>query len=159
VGAGSQFHFSFAMQKCDLQKQAVLSQVNDNADMSFLKLLLVEDNPVNRLLAVKLLKKFNIVPDTANDGLEALEQVEEHRYDVILMDMQMPNMDGLTATREIRQMVNIIQPHIIALTANAFAEDQQACYDAGMNDFISKPIDIKRLQSALLSAPKLGGVS
>lgn len=152
IGAGSQFHFTFYTQGCDLQKPALIAPQDEQNDLSSLRLLLVEDNPVNRLLATKLLKKFQIVPDTANDGLEALEQVYDHRYDIILMDMQMPNMDGLTATREIRKLNNIVQPYIIALTANAFLEDQEACYAAGMNDFVSKPIDIKRLQSAIVQA-------
>ncbi len=152
VGQGSKFHFTFYTEGCDLQKQGSLLQQDEAIDFSSLRVLLVEDNPVNRLLATKLLQKMQITPDTANDGLEALEQVYDHRYDIILMDMQMPNMDGLTATREIRKLTNIIQPHIIALTANAFAEDQQACYDAGMNDFVSKPIDVKRLNSAIAQA-------
>jgi CheY-like chemotaxis protein len=152
VDVGSQFHFTFYAPSCEHNRQPKMMQTTSFVDLSTLTLLLVEDNPVNRLLATKLLKKFHLVPDVANDGLEALIQVKQQRYDIILMDMQMPNMDGLTATREIRKMSDIKQPYIIALTANAFAEDQQACYEAGMDDFISKPIDIHRLQASLLHA-------
>jgi CheY-like chemotaxis protein len=113
--------------------------------------LLVEDNLINRMLASKLLEKIGVTVDTANDGLEALMAVNACDYDVILMDMQMPNMDGLTATREIRKL-SIKQPKIIALTANAFSDDQAACKAAGMDDFLSKPIDVKRLFNAILNA-------
>jgi CheY-like chemotaxis protein/anti-sigma regulatory factor (Ser/Thr protein kinase) len=152
-GQGSAFYFSF-------RANAVLSQalpsplpsvVNAIPQLSHLAVLLVEDNAINRMLASKLLEKMGVQVDAANDGLEAVTAVKVRDYDVILMDMQMPNMDGLTATRHIRAMP-IKQPIIIALTANAFIEDQQACQDAGMNDFLSKPIDIKRLFSALIQA-------
>jgi len=74
-------------------------------------------------------------------------------YDVILMDIQMPNMDGLTATRHIRANIHIHQPHIIALTANAFAESRAVCHDVGMNDFVSKPVSMARLVEALSQVP------
>jgi two-component system, sensor histidine kinase len=112
---------------------------------------LVEDNPVNRLLATKLLQKLGINPVIAMDGLEALEAVKNKDYDMILMDIQMPNMDGLTATRHIRQMALSKQPIIIALTANAFTEDQIACKEAGMDEFLSKPIDFKKLTEMLVN--------
>jgi two-component system, sensor histidine kinase len=115
-----------------------------------IRLLLVEDNLINRNVATKLLQKIGIKPDTANDGLEALVQAEKKAYDIVLMDMQMPNMDGLTATRHIRAMADIHQPYIIALTANAFNEDKQACQAAGMDGFISKPIVFQKLYKTLV---------
>jgi len=115
-----------------------------------LRVLLVEDNPVNRLLATKLLEKLGIVPDVAVNGQEAFDKVKRKAFDIVLMDMQMPIMDGLTATRLIREQQDIVQPHIIALTANAFNEDQQACLAAGMNDFLSKPIDFQKLTKAMI---------
>jgi PAS domain S-box-containing protein len=150
LGEGSVFSFTFHAPTIDVAPVALRPSDVVNHSLSSLSVLLVEDNAVNRLLATKFLQRLSIHPDTANDGLEALKAVEQKSYDVILMDMQMPNMDGLTATRHIRQLSHINQPHIIALTANAFAEDQQACSDAGMDDFVSKPIDFKLL-TALLS--------
>ncbi|WP_321277493.1 ATP-binding protein [Thiomicrorhabdus indica] len=114
-------------------------------------ILLVEDNKVNQLLAKKLLEKFGLNVTVANDGVEALEVLAQQPFKVVLMDMQMPRMDGLTAAREIRKMA-IPQPVIIALTANAFLEDRIACKEAGMDDFISKPIEIDVLKSALTKA-------
>jgi CheY-like chemotaxis protein len=119
-----------------------------------LSLLLVEDNLINRTVATKIIAKFGIIPDIALDGLQALEQIRLKNYDMILMDMQMPNMDGLTATRQIRAMPNIQQPYILALTANAFNEDQQACEAAGMNDFLSKPFSLEKLSAKLLAYKK-----
>jgi signal transduction histidine kinase/ActR/RegA family two-component response regulator len=153
LGEGSSVAFTFyaaSVPDHDQKKQAQGDVVSASA-LSHLRVLLVEDNAINRLLAVKFLQRLAITPDTANDGLEALLAVQKQQYDVVLMDMQMPNMDGLTATRHIRAMTELKQPHIIALTANAFAEDKQACLDAGMNDFMSKPLNFASLQ-ALLSA-------
>ena len=86
-----------------------------------------------------MLKKLGYTVDIANNGLEVLAMLEKQFYDIILMDMQMPEMDGITATKIIRQ-TNQPQPWIIALTANALEEDRQICLDAGMNDFVAKPI-------------------
>mgnify|MGYP001385521955 CR=1 FL=1 len=147
---GSRFNFTFIAPSSE--QQPTQQQSESRKALAHLRLLLVEDNRINRNVAVKLLEKVGIKPDTANDGLEALMQVEQHNYDIILMNMQMPNMDGLTATRHIRSMANIHQPYIIALTAaNAFTEDQQACQEAGMNDFLSKPIAFDKLFDTLES--------
>jgi CheY-like chemotaxis protein len=100
-------------------------------------------------VVVKLLEKVGIKPDIAIDGLEAINLVETNTYDVILMDIQMPNMDGLTATRLIRKKIEFHQPFIIALTANAFIENKQACQEAGMDDFLSKPIESQKLFDTL----------
>lgn len=116
---------------------------------STLKILLAEDNKINQKVALLSLQKLGYVADVANNGLEALEMFEKNSYDVIFMDMQMPEMDGLTATRSIRQLPKP-QPWIIALTANALNEDKQLCLDAGMNDYISKPIKIQQLKKILM---------
>ena len=92
---------------------------------------------------------MGIVADNSVDGLEAVAAVQGKAYDVILMDMQMPRMDGLSATRKIRELNDVQQPHIIALTANAFEEDKQRCFEAGMNDFLSKPIIFDNLVESL----------
>jgi len=118
-------------------------------DFSHLKLLVAEDNPINQMLVIKFLEKLGVKPDVANNGLEATEYMQQQDYDVVLMDMQMPKMDGLAATRFIRALPHLHQPMIIALTANAFQEDQKACFDAGMNGFLTKPLNLDALQKAL----------
>ena len=112
------------------------------------RLLLVEDNEVNQMVAAEMLELEGFVVDVAGNGAEALEQVKRNDYDAVLMDVQMPVMDGLQATRAIRQLPKGLRLPIIALTANAMVEDRQMCLDAGMNDYISKPIEpdaLKRL--------------
>ena len=111
-------------------------------------ILLAEDHPVNQQVILLMLKKLGYDADVANNGLEVLDMLEEKSYDLILMDLQMPKMDGITATKLIRKSANN-QPYIIALTANAFRKAQENCLNAGMNDFISKPIVIEKLIIAL----------
>ncbi|MDR0946377.1 MAG: response regulator [Ruminococcus sp.] len=103
------------------------------------QILLVEDVDINRLIAAALLEDYNCFIDEAENGKIAVEMAEKKDYDLILMDMQMPVMDGLTATKEIRKTQKEVP--IIAMTANAFREDAERCFEAGMNDHISKPID------------------
>jgi len=88
----------------------------------------------------------------ASNGLEAVESVARQRYDVVLMDVQMPEMDGLEATRQIVASESIVQPHIIGLTANVMQGDREACLQAGMQDYIAKPIRVDELVDALLGA-------
>ncbi|WP_321276334.1 ATP-binding protein [Thiomicrorhabdus indica] len=117
-----------------------------------LKILLVEDNLVNQMLAMKFLEKLGLKPAKANNGAEAVEQVKSQNFDIVLMDLQMPIMDGLTAARTIRQLGDQIQqPRIVAVTANAFAEDQKNCFAAGMNAFLSKPIMLETLKQQILT--------
>ncbi|GAB3252085.1 ATP-binding protein [Chitinimonas naiadis] len=114
------------------------------------RLLLVEDNAVNRQLALRLLTKLGCTHlDIACSGEEALEQVRMTDYDLILMDIQMPDMSGLEATAEIRQMAIPKQPVIVAMTARAMMDDKAACLAAGMNDYLSKPIEWQALADAL----------
>jgi PAS domain S-box-containing protein len=113
------------------------------------RVLLVEDNPVNQEVALELLRSTGLAVDTADDGARAVELAIASPYDLILMDVQMPVMDGITATRAIRQRVGGATP-VIAMTANAFNEDRAACLEAGMNDHVAKPVDPATLLATLL---------
>jgi len=113
--------------------------------MKGLKLLLVEDNLLNQKLIFLNLNKFGFKITVANNGAEALEKVKEDRYDLILMDLMMPVMDGLEATQEIRLFEESTNYHtpIIGLTANTFDADREKCLAIGMDEFMSKPFDVE----------------
>lgn len=132
-----------------------------SAKASAMKVLLVEDNAVNQMLATAILKKAGHKVEVAVDGVEAVKAARENIYDVVLMDIQMPEMDGLEATRTIRRFddpehANI---YIIAMTANALMGDRDTCISAGMNDYLPKPIDQKKLLAALSKASNVAIVS
>ncbi|MES1023836.1 response regulator [Gloeocapsa sp. BRSZ] len=147
---------------------SILSQIWDqllesdtnNSDSTFaahlpLRILLAEDNIVNLKIALHILQSLGYHADVASNGLEVLDTLRRQNYDVVLMDVQMPKMDGLTATRQIVQEFRTeIRPRIIAMTANAMQEDKEECLAAGMNDYISKPIQVEELTQALLKTPK-----
>jgi signal transduction histidine kinase/CheY-like chemotaxis protein/HPt (histidine-containing phosphotransfer) domain-containing protein len=115
-----------------------------------LHILLVDDNTTNQKLGLRLLSRLGYRADTVANGLEAVDAVERQAYDVVLMDVQMPEMDGLEATQRIRsQVVSVKQPYIIAMTANAMNEDRNQCLAAGMNDYLSKPVRVDELIEAL----------
>jgi len=121
-----------------------------------LRILLAEDHITNQKLALYTLEKLGYRADVASNGLDALDALDRQDYDVILMDMQMPEMDGLEATRLIRgHLAGFHQPRIIAMTANVTTDDRQACFGAGMDDYLAKPIRIEELVAALNKSHQL----
>jgi CheY-like chemotaxis protein len=122
-----------------------------------LRILLAEDNLVNQKLALRLLAQMGYRADLASNGLEALESVARQTYDLVLMDVQMPEMDGLEAARRITtQYHHDHRPRIVAMTANAMQGDREMCLEAGMDDYIAKPIRVEALVAALFAVPPRG---
>jgi signal transduction histidine kinase/DNA-binding response OmpR family regulator len=115
------------------------------------RILIAEDNPVNALVVRAMLERHGYLSDLAGNGIEALQAVERQHYDIIFMDMLMPDMDGIEATRKIRSMTLMNQPHIVALTANVMPEDRERCIAAGMNNFLAKPLKMESLLALLES--------
>jgi CheY-like chemotaxis protein len=115
-----------------------------------LEVLLAEDNPVNQKVALRFLERIGYRADAVANGLEAVTAVENREYDLVLMDVQMPEMDGFEATRQIRSRLPLErQPKIIALTANAMQGDRELCVAAGMDDYISKPVKMHEIAAAI----------
>ncbi|MDQ1089698.1 two-component regulator propeller domain-containing protein [Siphonobacter sp. SORGH_AS_1065] len=142
--------------KWSIQPQISLQSKPQLFDSDFskeypLRILIAEDNIFNQKVATRTLGKLGYVIDIAINGLEVLSMLEQKSYDVIFMDVQMPEMDGLEATQQVRKM-KIAQPQIIAMTANALTGDREMCLQAGMNDYISKPIQITELKNSLIRA-------
>ena len=128
------------------------------ASLNHLRILLVEDNHINQKVALLLLGKLGCRADVAGNGLECLKALEGRAYDVVLMDVMMPEMDGLEATGQIRRKLpRAMQPRIIALTASAMREDVESCLKSGMDDYLSKPLSLNNLAASLEKASKNSG--
>ena len=150
-----EFYFTIPLvivENCNLKLNTLEKVENNefqNKDYS-IKILLVEDNRVNQLVAIGILKKLGYVFDLANNGKEALIKLEKNKFDLILMDINMPEMDGLTAMKHIKQIFpEKNRPKVIAVTANTLSEEKEACFNAGMDDYITKPINKMILKSIL----------
>jgi signal transduction histidine kinase/CheY-like chemotaxis protein len=123
-----------------------------------LRILLAEDNVVNQKLAMRILQQMGYRADLASNGIEAIESVQRQTYDVVLMDVQMPEMDGLEASRKICALLApSVRPRIVAMTANAMQGDREMCLEAGMNDYLTKPIRVDRLVEALQQVRRTQG--
>jgi CheY-like chemotaxis protein len=123
--------------------------VSNEAQMSPLRILLAEDNASSQKVATAMLKRLGYRADTVANGIEALEALERQHYDVVLMDIRMPEMDGLEATRAIRQRFPDNGPKVIAITAYALEGDRELCIEAGMDDYIPKPVKMEDLKAVL----------
>jgi CheY-like chemotaxis protein len=115
-----------------------------------LEVLLAEDNAVNQKVALRFLERLGYRADAVANGLEAVTTLQNRKYDLVLMDLQMPEMDGFEATRQIRRRLPLArQPKIVALTANAMHGDRELCFESGMDDYISKPVKMHEIAEAI----------
>jgi TMAO reductase system sensor TorS len=158
-GKGSKFHFTVQFKQGESPGRQGLStqQMKAMFDLTGMRILLVEDNAINRTVAIEILKKLGCEVTTASNGKEAVEAVDREQFDAILMDLQMPGMDGFEATGAIRAKETSRRIPIIAQTAHAFAEDRTKCLEAGMDEHISKPIKVSELLKVLGRFLSIGG--
>jgi signal transduction histidine kinase/CheY-like chemotaxis protein len=144
----STYSQSHSQKNSDLDNKGSLAQLPLSM-FKHKKILVVEDNKVNQQVLMIMLGYLGLSADLANDGLKGLDAIKSQHYDLVLMDWQMPRMDGLEATRKVRLLKDITQPIIIAVTANAMSGDIEKCLQSGMNDYLSKPIEKDKLETML----------
>ena len=150
LGQGTTFFFTVHGKKSKHKiEETRKSSIVFSEKLRDIAILVVEDNHINQQLCKKFLNRLGAQPEIASSGKEALNKVKEKSFDLIFMDIRMPEMDGYTVTRAIRKMENVKQPIIYAFTANAFEEDRESAKEAGMEGFLSKPVRIKNFESIL----------
>ncbi|NUN63922.1 response regulator [Pseudanabaena biceps] len=161
---GSVFYFTITLPQLDIAKPFttngyisagdISTQLGIHADQFPIKILIVEDNILNQKIASLMLKRLGYEADIVASGQECIEaltsQSDQSSYDLVFMDIQMPIMNGLDATIAIRRNLTIVQPWIVALTADAMPEDQVTCMQVGMNDYMSKPVDLNAIARSLI---------
>ncbi len=153
AGKGTEFIFTIKCSKASHSEISKAAHQNNEIDSLLdinLRILAVEDNKINQKVLQGFLKKFNLFPDIAENGLQCLKMLKENEYDIILMDCHMPVMDGFETTKRIISKYRDRRPTIIALTASSMKEDIERCYESGMDDFLSKPLDKKLLGQTLV---------
>jgi signal transduction histidine kinase len=150
---GSTFYFTVMVDPCVVEPKPQTQGMTFDPKMDTtgpLRILLAEDNPVNQKVAIRILERMGYRVDVANNGVEVIHALQKQVYDLIFMDVQMPEMDGLEATQKIRTLTSLPnRPYIIAMTANAMLGDDAICLAAGMDDYLSKPIRIEALSNAI----------
>jgi CheY-like chemotaxis protein/anti-sigma regulatory factor (Ser/Thr protein kinase) len=158
-GRGAAFHFNIVAETADLAPApAPQPPVAGAANLPPLRVMVADDNAVNRKVALSSLKRLGYQADAAVNGVELLERLRHAVYDIVFMDVQMPEMDGLEATRRIRrELPPARQPRIVAMTAAAFPEDRARCLNAGMDDYVAKPVGMEELGAVLRRARPLTG--
>jgi len=159
LGKGADFYFTFQALETAAQSYKC-KKLGANMNEGFakiypLRILITEDNRVNQLVLVGFLKRLGFLADVAANGIEAVRSLERQKYDLILMDCHMPEMDGFEATKAIRQKFSSDRPIIIAATASTMDEDKRKCFEAGMDDILPKPITINSLSNILLKYAKI----
>ena len=153
VGKGSTFSFRLSFLKTDREVDVEANIIELDNEIKNIKILAVEDSPLNQLLLKTLLDYFGFEHDIASDGNMAIEKIQNQTYDVILMDLQMPGLNGFETTEHIRKIMNLNVP-ILALTANVDSDVMAKCKAAGLNDYIAKPIDERLLYSKIVGLVK-----
>jgi PAS domain S-box-containing protein len=151
---GATFHFTVPAETIQgknlLGKTRKDAQVQNLSKLKSLRILVAEDNPSNQRVVVEMLKRLGYRADAVADGKEVVQALKRQPYDLVLMDVRMPEMDGLTATRVIRKLQPEKGPKIVAITAYALEGDREKCFEAGMDDYISKPVQIRELEAILI---------
>lgn len=154
VDKGSTFTFSIPIStKTEIVEPTKAKPISSQPkDLKQMKILVVEDNPINLKLIATILEKIGVQIDTAEDGLEAVEKIKKQNYHLVFMDVQMPKLDGKSATKRIRSIDgHETLPYIVALTANVTSEHKKECFESGMDDFLAKPIRVQEIRSLIES--------